>query len=63
MDTHTLPANDLTELLAAVSAASCLDQISTLMLRVRAWLADHPDDAQMQGVLQDLMRMEHAYFD
>ena len=47
----------------AVSAASSLDQISTLMLRVRAWLANHPDDREMREILQDLMGKEHAYFD
>ncbi len=63
MDTYTAPTHDLTELLAAISAASSLDQISTLMLRVRAWLANHPDDRAMREILQDLMRKEHAYSD
>ena len=63
MDTYTAPTHDLTELLAAVSAASSLDQMSTLMLGVRAWLANHPDDREMREILQDLMRKEHAYFD
>ena len=51
-----------TQLLALVSTASSLNQISSVMAGVRAWLADHPDDEEMRGVIRELSRMEREHF-
>jgi hypothetical protein len=53
---------DRTTLLHLVSTAATLDQISTLMAGVRAWLAEHPDDDEMRGAFQQLARLEREHF-
>jgi hypothetical protein len=53
---------DRTELLHLVSTASTLNQISSVMAAVRAWLADHPDDAEMREAVAVLSRMEREHF-
>ncbi len=51
-----------TELLSLVSSASSLNQISSLMAGVRAWLIDHPDDEEMRSMVLQLSRMEREHF-
>jgi hypothetical protein len=53
---------DRTELLARVSTASSLNQISSIMATVRTWLAEHPDDQEMRGVVTELARLEREHF-
>jgi hypothetical protein len=52
---------DRTELLAQVSRASSLNQISSVMAVVRAWLADHPQDEEMHDTFQELVRLEREH--
>ena len=49
---------DRTELLALVSSASSLNQLSSITAGVRAWLVDHPEDEEIGGVLLELARRE-----
>lgn len=51
-----------TELLQHVSGASSLNQISSLMAGVRAWLAEHPEDDEMHEVFRQLARQEREHF-
>jgi hypothetical protein len=51
-----------TELLRQVSAASSLNQISSVMAGLRAWLAEHPDDDEMHEVVRELARAEREHF-
>jgi len=51
-----------TELLSLVSTASSLNQISSLMAAIRAWLASHPDDEEMRGAVLELSRLEREHF-
>ena len=53
---------DRTTLLSLVSSASPLNQISSVMVAVREWLCDHPNDSDMREVLEGLARMERSYF-
>lgn len=53
---------DRTELLRLVSNASTLNQISSVMAGVRAWLADHPEDQEMRDAIAVLSRMEREHF-
>jgi len=50
-----------TRLLELVSSASSLNQISSVMAGVRAWLAEHPDDDEMRGAFRQLTRMEREH--
>jgi hypothetical protein len=58
-NTHCM---DRTTLLAQVSSASSLNQISSLIVAVREWLSAHPEDSEMRDVLEGLARTERAYF-
>jgi hypothetical protein len=51
-----------TELLALVSTASSLNQISSVMAGVRSWLVDHPDDEEMREAVAELSTLERGYF-
>ncbi|HEX6844318.1 MAG TPA: hypothetical protein VF235_04300 [Actinomycetota bacterium] len=51
-----------TELLRQVSAASSLNQISSVMAALRGWLAEHPDDDEMHEVFRELARAEREHF-
>jgi hypothetical protein len=51
-----------TELLALVSTASSLNQISSVMAGLRAWLSDHPDDDEIRSAVFELSRMEREHF-
>jgi hypothetical protein len=53
---------DRSELLAHISEASSLNQISSLMAAARAWLADHPDDDDIRAAVWQLTRMEREHF-
>jgi hypothetical protein len=53
---------DRTELLHEVSTASSLQQISSVMASVRAWLAEHPDDREMREAILTLTRVERQHF-
>jgi hypothetical protein len=53
---------DRSELLAHVSQASSLNQISSLMAAARSWLADHPDDDEIRAAIWQLSRMERDHF-
>jgi hypothetical protein len=52
---------DRTELLHEVSTASSLQQISSVMTSVRAWLAEHPDDREMREAIGTLTRVEQQF--
>ncbi|HLB39112.1 MAG TPA: hypothetical protein VJM84_01540 [Actinomycetota bacterium] len=51
-----------TELLTLVSTASSLNQISSVMAALRAWLSDHPEDEEMRAAVYELSRMEREHF-
>lgn len=51
-----------TELLRQVSTASSLNQISSVMASLRAWLAEHPDDDALHDAFRDLARAEREHF-
>lgn len=53
---------DRSELLAHVSQASSLNQISSLMAAARSWLTDHPDDDEIRAAIWQLSRMERDHF-
>ena len=53
---------DRTALLAQVSTASSLNQISTAITGVRNWLAEHPDDDEMRHAFQQLTRLERNHW-
>lgn len=47
-----------TQLLASVSSASSLQQISSVMAGLRTWLTEHPDDDEMREAFRELARLE-----
>jgi hypothetical protein len=53
---------DRSELLAQVSEASSLNQISSVMAAARTWLVDHPDDDDVRNAIWQLSRMERDHF-
>ena len=53
---------DRSELLAQVSHASSLNQISSVMAAARTWLVDNPDDDEIRSAIWQLSRMEREHF-
>ena len=53
---------DRSELLAQVSQASSLNQISSVMAAARTWLADNPDDDEIRNAIWQLSRLEREHF-
>jgi hypothetical protein len=49
---------DRTELLSQVSSAASLNQISSVIAGIRAWLAEHPDDDDMHQAFREITRLE-----
>ena len=52
---------DRTQLLAQVSTASSPNDISTAIAGVRTWLAQHPEDDEMRGAFQQLIRLDRNH--
>jgi hypothetical protein len=52
---------DRMELLAQISTASSPNDISTAVAGLRTWLAEHPDDDEMQCAFQQLTRLDRHH--
>jgi hypothetical protein len=47
-----------TQLLASISSASSLHQISSVLAGLRTWLAENPEDDEMREAFRELARLE-----
>ena len=50
----------VSELLAQMTDAETLDEISTSIFEARVWLLDHPEDAAVRAAMEVLVRAERA---
>jgi hypothetical protein len=49
---------DTDELLAQMTDAETLDEISTSIYQARVWLLDHPGDVTVRSAMEDLLSAE-----